>query len=148
MRRSIWLFALVALFLASCDRPVPQATEDNRSPQEILFEDGNYAMFIHFGLYSSLEGVWKGKIYYGNAEWIMNSAQAGIPVDEYMAQAASFNPSEFDADEIVSIAKDAGMKYIIITANKHKESWDVNSLHAEYRVMVMPYSPTRLSLTV
>ena len=120
MRKTFWAFALIASLLVSCERQIPQTTEDNRSPQEILFEDGNYAMFIHFGLYSSLEGVWKGKIYYGNAEWIMNSAQAGIPVDEYMAQAASFNPSEFDADEIVSIAKDAGMKYIIITAKHHE----------------------------
>ena len=120
MRKTLWAVALIASLLVSCERQIPQTTEDNRSPQEILFEDGNYAMFIHFGLYSSLEGVWKGKIYYGNAEWIMNGAQAGIPVDEYMAQAASFNPSEFDANEIVSIAKDAGMKYIIITAKHHE----------------------------
>ena len=62
MRKTFWAFALIALLLASCERRIPQATEDSRSPQEILFEDGNYAMFIHFGLYSSLEGVWKGKI--------------------------------------------------------------------------------------
>ncbi|MBP3269614.1 MAG: alpha-L-fucosidase [Bacteroidales bacterium] len=104
----------------SCQTRPAAETVDTRSPQEILFEDGNYAMFIHFGLYSKLEGVWKDKIYYGNAEWIMNSAQAGIPVDEYMAQAASFNPSEFDADAIVSLAKEAGMKYIIITSKHHE----------------------------
>ena len=109
-----------ALMLASCNTPTPSQKEDTRSPQEILFEDGNYAMFIHFGLYSKLEGVWKDRIYYGNAEWIMNRAQAGIPVDEYMAEAASFNPSEFDAGAIVQLAKDAGMKYIIITSKHHE----------------------------
>ena len=108
------------LALASCQTQAPTAKEDSRSPQEILFEDGNYAMFIHFGLYSKLEGVWKDRIYYGNAEWIMNRSQAGIPVDEYMAEAASFNPSEFDADAIVQLAKDAGMKYIIITSKHHE----------------------------
>ena len=108
------------LVLVSCQTQAPTATIDTRSPQEILFEDGNYAMFIHFGLYSKLEGVWKDKIYYGNAEWIMNRSQAGIPVDEYMAEAASFNPSEFDADAIVQLAKDAGMKYIIITSKHHE----------------------------
>lgn len=113
---------LTALCLFSC-KPgsgAPEAAVDTRSAQEILFEDGNYAMFIHFGLYSKLEGVWKDKIYYGNAEWIMNPAQAGIPVDEYMAEAATFNPSGFDADAIVSLAKDAGMQYIIITSKHHE----------------------------
>ncbi len=112
--------AVAALFLSSCKSKVPAPTEDSRSPQEILFDDGNYAMFIHFGLYSKLEGVWKDKIYYCNAEWIMNGNQAGIPVDEYMAEAASFNPTEFDADAIVRLAKDAGMKYIIITSKHHE----------------------------
>lgn len=109
-----------SLMLASCSSPVPSQKEDTRSPQQIMFEDGNYAMFIHFGLYSKLEGVWKDKIYYGNAEWIMNRSQAGIPVEEYMAEAATFNPSAFDADAIVQLAKDAGMKYIIITAKHHE----------------------------
>ena len=87
-----------ALMMISCSSPAPSQKEDTRPPQQVMFEDGNYAMFIHFGLYSKLEGVWKDKIYYGNAEWIMNPAQAGIPVEEYMAEAASFNPSGFDAN--------------------------------------------------
>ena len=91
-----------------------------RSAQRVLFEDGNYAMFIHFGLYSQLEGTWAGKPYFGNAEWIMNGGQAGIPVKEYKALAAEFNPSEFNAEEIVRLAKDAGMKYIIITSKHHE----------------------------
>ncbi len=113
--------ALVLAIAVSCgQKPSTSSKEDTRSSQEVLFEDGNYAMFIHFGLYSKLEGVWKDKIYYGNAEWIMNGNQAGIPVEEYMAEAASFNPSEFDADAIVQLAKDAGMKYIIITSKHHE----------------------------
>ena len=120
-RKFIILTAILFLCcLISCHQETSTVTEDTRSPQEILFEDGNYAMFIHFGLYSKMEGVWKDKIYYGNAEWIMNPSQAGIPRDEYMAEAASFNPSEFDADAIVGLAKDAGMKYIIITAKHHE----------------------------
>lgn len=91
-----------------------------RSAQEVMFEDGNYAMFVHFGLYSKLEGTWKGKPYWGNAEWIMNANQAGIPVDEYVAEAADFRPDEFDAEAVVQLAKDAGMKYIIITSKHHE----------------------------
>ena len=53
-----------------------------------LFEEGNYAMFIHWGLYSNLGNLYKGKTYYGIGEWIMNRRVANIPVDEYMALAA------------------------------------------------------------
>ncbi|MCQ2142716.1 MAG: alpha-L-fucosidase [Bacteroidales bacterium] len=124
--------AAVILLIAGCtarpEKPITLTAgqvgeismETGRSVQDVLFDEGNYAMFIHFGLYSKLEGEWKGKAYYGNAEWIMSPAQAGIPVDEYMAEAATFNPSKFDAEKIVALAKEAGMKYIVITSKHHE----------------------------
>jgi alpha-L-fucosidase len=84
-----------------------------------LFEDGNYAMFIHWGLYSHIGNQYKGKTYYGIGEWIMNRNMAGIPVDEYKTLAEKFNPVKFDANEIAKLAKDAGMKYIVITSKHH-----------------------------
>lgn len=83
------------------------------------FADGNYCMFIHWGLYSHIANKWDGKTYYGIGEWLMNPRMAGIPVDEYKAIAKEFNPSEFNAREIAQLAKDAGMKYIIITSKHH-----------------------------
>ena len=84
-----------------------------------MFDDGNYAMFIHWGIYSRYENRYKGKTYYGIGEWLMNPQMAGIPVPEYMASASGFDPSPFDAGEIARLAKDAGMKYIVITAKHH-----------------------------
>jgi alpha-L-fucosidase len=89
----------------------------SQSDSKKLFTDGNYAMFIHWGLYSQIADEGKGKTYYGISEWIMNRAE--IPVDEYMNEAKNFNPSNFDAKAIVKLAKDAGMKYIIITGKHH-----------------------------
>ncbi|MDR0700317.1 MAG: hypothetical protein LBG28_14050, partial [Tannerella sp.] len=43
------------------------------------FADGNYCMFIHWGLYSHIANKWDGKTYYGIGEWIMNSRMADIP---------------------------------------------------------------------
>ncbi|RMF99873.1 MAG: alpha-L-fucosidase, partial [Planctomycetota bacterium] len=83
------------------------------SDKAALFRDGNYGMFIHWGLYSHLGGKWKGQTFYGIGEWIKRQMQ--IPDDEYKAVAKEFNPTEFDAEEIVRVAKEAGMKYIIIT---------------------------------
>ena len=84
-----------------------------------LFEEGNYAMFIHWGLYSNIGNLYKGKSYYGIGEWIMNRRMANIPVHEYQALAKDFNPTKFDADAIAQLAKDAGMKYIVITSKHH-----------------------------
>ena len=84
-----------------------------------LFRDGNYAMFIHFGLYARLANKYKGKTYYGISEWIMNSRMANIPVKEYKQLANTFHPVNFDGEAIARLAKDAGMKYIIITSKHH-----------------------------
>ncbi|MCP4312461.1 MAG: alpha-L-fucosidase [Bacteroidetes bacterium] len=84
-----------------------------------LFRDGKYAMFIHWGLYSQLANQYNDSTYYGIAEWIMNPRRAGIPVEEYKKIARDFNPVNFDADAIAGLAKNAGMKYIIITSKHH-----------------------------
>ncbi len=81
------------------------------------WKDARFGMFIHWGIYSVPAGVYHGKVVPGAAEWIMYSAK--IPVKEYETFAREFNPVKFNADEWVKIAKDAGMKYIVITAKHH-----------------------------
>lgn len=67
------------------------------------FLDAHYGLFIHWGLYSLMEGVHEGKeIPYG-AEWIQKNA--GIPVEEYRKLADRFNPVHFDAADIVTARK-------------------------------------------
>jgi len=83
------------------------------------FDYDNYAMFIHWGLYSFLENKWNGKSYYGISEWLMNPRRANIAPKDYMPVAKKFNPVNFDAKKIVSIAKNAGMKYIVVTSKHH-----------------------------
>ncbi|MDR3094748.1 MAG: alpha-L-fucosidase [Bacteroidales bacterium] len=96
-----------------------QSSKKGENTRGRFFEWGNYAMFIHWGLYSNLANQWEGKTYYGIGEWIMNNNMANIPVDTYKATAKNFNPVEFDAKKIAQLAKDAGMKYIIITSKHH-----------------------------
>ena len=75
-------------------------------------------MFLHFGLYSQLGGVWQGKnVDNGYSEQIM--ANAPIPREEYAALAKSFDPEKFDADAIVALAKAAGMRFLVVTAKHH-----------------------------
>ena len=90
---------------------------DVEEDRAAFFRDGKYGMFIHWGLYSHLGGQWKDETFYGIGEWIMRQMQ--IPIPQYKALAKEFNPTEFDAREIVRIAKAAGMRWIIITSKHH-----------------------------
>jgi len=74
-------------------------------------------MFIHWGVSARLAGSYNGKQIENYAEWIMRSAN--IPIADYKQGAAQFNPEKYDADAWVSTAKEAGMKYIVITAKHH-----------------------------
>ena len=84
-----------------------------------FFDESNYGMFIHWGLFSYLGGKWKDKTYYGIGEWIMSPRVAAIPPEEYMKVAKDFNPTQFDARAIALLAKNSGMKYIIIDTKHH-----------------------------
>ncbi|WDE96473.1 alpha-L-fucosidase [Lentisphaera profundi] len=87
------------------------------------FTDSRFGMFIHFGLYSIPSGEWEGEIMGRNmyAEWIQKQGNwpSGISNEKYQALTKEFNPVKFNADEWVLEAKNAGMKYILITAKHH-----------------------------
>ncbi|MBT3379690.1 MAG: alpha-L-fucosidase [Lentisphaerae bacterium] len=88
-----------------------------KHPDMTWWRDARFGMFIHWGLYSIPAGEWRGERVPRAAEWIMNRAQ--IPVCEYEKLAAQFNPLDFDADAIAGLAKEAGMRYLVITAKHH-----------------------------
>jgi alpha-L-fucosidase len=81
------------------------------------WREARFGMFIHWGVYAVPAGTWKGQKVNRIGEWIMNRGK--IPVAEYQQFAKEFNPGKYDADAWVRMAKDAGMKYIVITAKHH-----------------------------
>ena len=91
-----------------------QVTKDERME---WWREARFGMFIHWGVYAVPAGTHNGQRINRIGEWIMNRGK--IPVAEYKAYARQFNPVKYDADAWVRMAKDAGMKYIVITSKHH-----------------------------
>lgn len=100
----------------------------HNSPEKLAglawFKKAKYGMFIHWGLYSQKGGVWKGVRMEdsgnpgpGVSEWLMYKFQ--IPRNEYAELAKTFNPDKSFAQNIAKLAKEAGMKYVVITSKHH-----------------------------
>ncbi|QCX53117.1 alpha-L-fucosidase [Elizabethkingia sp. JS20170427COW] len=81
------------------------------------FQNEKFGMFIHFGLYSQL----------GRGEWVMNNDN--IKVEDYEKLKNFFNPTQFNAKEYVSMAKNAGVKYITLVTRHHDgfSMWDTQA---------------------
>lgn len=81
------------------------------------WREARFGMFIHWGIYAGYAGRYQGREVPGASEWIMLGGK--IPYKDYAKITEVFNPVEFDAEEWVRIAYEAGMRYIVITAKHH-----------------------------
>jgi alpha-L-fucosidase len=97
--------------------PYADETSAQRDARMKWWREARFGMFIHWGVYSVPAGTYQGKQIRGIGEWIMNTGK--IPVAEYREFAKEFNPVKYNADEWVRLAKQAGMKYIVITSKHH-----------------------------
>ncbi len=117
---------LVCLILISCGNDNSPKDEEAAHGDTVMSEqdekmawwrEARFGMFIHWGVYAVPAGEWKGEEIPGISEWIM--LRAKIPVNEYEALTEQFNPVKYDAEAWVKMARDAGMKYIVITSKHH-----------------------------
>ena len=116
-------------------KPDPYAGETaaERDARMKWWREARFGMFIHWGVYSVPAGTYKGKQIDGIGEWIMHNAR--IPVSEYREYARQFNPVKYNADEWVKTAKQAGMKYIIITSKHHDGFAMFNSKASDWNIV-------------
>ena len=71
------------------------------------FMDARFGMFIHWGLYSIP----------ACGEWVMS--QKEMTIEEYRKYFEQFDPVDYDPKTWVRLAKEAGMKYVVLTAKHH-----------------------------
>lgn len=94
------------------------ASMKNHDARIAWWREAKFGCFIHWGVYSVPGGEWKGKKVGGYAEHLMRKEK--IPREEYAEKLIkTFNPVDFNAEEWVRLIKDAGMKYLVITAKHH-----------------------------
>jgi alpha-L-fucosidase len=102
------------------------------------FNEARFGMFIHWGVYSQAAGFWNGEAVPGAGEWLQNGGK--IPAAEYRAGLIDkFNPVKYDPDAWVLAAKNAGMKYIVITSKHHDGFCLWDSKLTDWDVASTPY---------
>lgn len=136
--------AMLAVQLAGAQSA--STANPNKDARMKWWREARFGMFIHWGVYAQWGGVYhRHHQARGGAEWIMNRCK--IPVAEYKERAKSFNPVKYNPDLWVKLAKDAGMKYIIITAKHHDgfalfnskaSDWDITDATAYGKDLLKP----------
>jgi len=117
---ALTLAGVVAATSANADPsadPYAAETKAERDGRMQWWREARFGMFIHWGVYSVPAGTYDGKRVDGIGEWIMFNGK--IPVARYREYAKQFNPVKYDPEQWVRLAKDAGMKYIVITSKHH-----------------------------
>ena len=128
--------AALAILLAGLAMIAPAQTETPEAHNARMqwWRDARFGLFIHWGLYAVPAGEWNGQTDHG--EWIRTTAR--IPLTTYDRFVDQFNPVAFDAAAWVRLAKDAGMKYIVITSKHHDGFCLFDSKETDFDVMSTP----------
>ena len=103
--------------LATYKGPYDDETAEQRDARMAWWREARFGLFIHWGIYSIPAGTHKGEQIENIGEWIMHYGK--IPIAEYQQYSKQFNPVDYDPEAWVLMAKNAGMKYIVITAKHH-----------------------------
>ena len=122
MPRTLVLALLSTLALAA----------DPASARLARFNDWKFGMFIHWGPYSqaSVEASWP----------IMTpGASPSISEADYRALARTFNPTRFDAQAFVDLAREAGQRYMVFTSKHHDGFCMFDSAYTTYQIASTPY---------
>lgn len=127
---------VLAMPAAATGGPADEAAElarwsASREKRMAWWREARFGMFIHWGLYSGAGGTWNGKVYPQHyAEWIQH--WAAVPCDEYArAMKPLFRPEPGVTDAWADLAREAGMRYAVMTS-KHHDGFTLFNSAQEY----------------
>jgi alpha-L-fucosidase len=131
------LVSLLIAVSATQVRAAVPASLDAEPPEAVTqrlawWQNARFGLFVHWGLYSVAAGEWQGRRAKGNEHFMIHER---VPLKEYATLAARFNPTRFDADAWVLAAKNAGMKYIVITTKHHEGFAMFRSPSSDYNIV-------------
>lgn len=126
MKRLVFLFVALLFLITNVKAQTYTPTPENLKAREV-FSNDRFGLFIHWGPFSIP----------GDGEWVMNNRN--ITVSNYRRLMDFFNPIEFNAEEYVSMAKNAGMKYITLITRHHDgfSMWDTK--YSDFNIMNTPF---------
>jgi alpha-L-fucosidase len=117
-------------------RKIVQDNTPEEAARLAWWSDARFGMFIHWGLYSQwgchYPGT-NGTLVSGGSEHMMQHLQ--IPLKDYAKIADVFDPTNFNADQWAAIAKNAGMKYMVITSKHHDGFAMYDSASSDYNIV-------------
>jgi alpha-L-fucosidase len=121
------VLGLLALAAAAFAAPASGPAQAQAPDRLQWFREAKFGLFIHWGVYSMI----------GREEWARQLLQ--IPLAEYQYYADNFNPAGFDPDEWAALAKEAGVRYVIITSKHHDGFAIFDSAYTDYDIMHAKY---------
>ncbi|HLO58288.1 MAG TPA: alpha-L-fucosidase [Bacteroidales bacterium] len=122
MKRILFVFLFAGILSSFYAQTGYTPAEENLANRK-WFQDAKFGMFIHWGVYSVL----------GDGEWVMNTQQ--IDKKTYEKLPAFFNPIDYNPAEWVALARQAGMKYIVITSKHHDGFAMFDSKQTDWDIM-------------
>jgi alpha-L-fucosidase len=143
----IVMLAASSLLAGTISSPAAPSAEtpDQTDARLKWFREARFGMFIHWGVYAVPAGIWQGREVPGIGEWILKNGK--IPVADYRGFAAEFTAAKYDPQAWADLAKDAGMKYVVITSKHHDgfalydsaaSEWDAVNASAANRDLLDP----------
>ena len=127
MKKTILTLLAAAMLFGTAATQAQTPTQTIPGADTRWFEEARFGMFVHFGPYAVL----------GAGEWVMNTRP--IARENYLNLQNFFNPQAFDAAEWVRTAKDAGMKYIVLTSRHHDGFSNWATKQSNWNIMNTPY---------
>jgi len=121
----IFLFVIIIPVMTNAqEKPTPEYSDIYAKLMQRTqwWRDARFGMFIHFGAYAVA----------ARGEWVKSNER--LTTEQYQQYVDAFNPVDFDAKKWAKLAREAGMKYAVLTAKHHDGFCMFDSKLTDYKV--------------